>query len=102
MEEIKIQHRELLGKLHSIKRQSQILGACEKLGFRITNGGKHPFVVRDPENLDNGSYLSSVTTVPSHLNKQINEKIFKQILNSPVSKRMRITEEDIWKSFGIM
>jgi hypothetical protein len=95
-----IQRRDLLERIGSIKRQSQWLRAAEILGFRITHGGKHPYVVRDPDNLNNGDYKCSVTTIPSNLHATINQKIFKQILNSPISKRMQITEDDIWKALN--
>jgi hypothetical protein len=55
-------------------------------------------VVRDPKNSNDGDYQCSVTTIPTNLHTIINQKIFKQILNSPISKRMGITEEAIWKA----
>ena len=97
-----IQHRNLFERLGSIKRQSQWLRLAENLGFRISHGGKHPYVVRDPENLNNGDYRSSVTTIPSNLHTSINQKIFRQILNSPISDRMGITEEKIWEELGFL
>ena len=93
-----IQRRDLFGRLGSIKRQSQWLRAAEVLGFRITHGGKHPYVVRDPENPNNGDYTCSVTTIPSNLHTAVNQKIFKQILNSPITDRMGIAEDAIWKA----
>ena len=101
-EKRKIENRELLQKVQSIKKQSQFIRACENLGFRITNGGKHPYVVRDPDNLENGDFRSAVTTIPSHLHKIVNRKILEQILNSPVSQRMEVTEEKIEKAFGFL
>lgn len=95
-----VQRRDLFERLGSIKKQSQWLRAAEILGFRITSGGKHPYVIRDSENPDNGDYRSSVTTIPSNLHTLINKKIFKQILNSPVSERMRVTEDAVWKALG--
>ena len=95
-----IPRRDLLKRLSSVKRQSQWLKAAETLGFRITSGGKHPYVVRDPENPNNGDYACSVTTIPSNLHTVINQRIFKQILNSPISNRMGITEDGIWHALG--
>lgn len=96
----KIQNRELVGKLRSIKKQSEWVKCCEKLGFRMTHGGKHPYVARDPENPNDGDFRSSVTTIPSHPNPGVNKKIFEQMLNSPVAVRMGITEDAIWKALG--
>lgn len=95
-----IQRRDLFERLGSIKRQSQWLRAAKILGFRITHGGKHPYVVRDPDNLNNGDYRCSVTTIPSNLHTAINQKIFKQILHSSISERMKITEETVWKALN--
>ena len=100
MAHVKIEHRDLFDALGSIKKQSQWLKAAESLGFRITSGGKHPYVVRDPENDDDRNFTSSVTTIPSHLHKVINQKIFRQFLDSPVSKRMEVSEDDIWRALG--
>lgn len=96
-----IRRRDLFERLGSVKRQSQWLRAAEILGFRITHGGKHPYVVRDLDNPNNGDYKCSVTTIPSNLHTTINQKIFKQILNSPISERMGITEDNIWKALNI-
>ena len=74
---------------------------AERLGFRVTHGGKHPYVVRDPENPDDGDIRSGVTTIPSHLHRVINEKIFQQLCDSPVSKRMGITEGSVWKALRV-
>ena len=95
-----IQRRDLFERLGSVKRQSQWLKAAEVLRFRISHGGKHPYVVRDPENPNNGDFKCSVTTIPSNLHTLINQKIFKQILNSPISERMGVTEDAIWKALG--
>lgn len=101
MVEIKIQRRDRIGRLRSIKRPEQIVSACERLGFRITHGGKHPFVARDPENTDDNDFSSSITVIQSRPSPNTNEAIFKEILNSPISIRMGITEDDIWKAFKI-
>ncbi len=95
-----LQRRDLFKQLGSIKRQQQWLRAAQVLGFRITHGGKHPYVIRDPENLNNGDYTSSVTTIPTNLHTAINQKIFKQLLTSPVSERIGITEDDVWRALG--
>lgn len=95
-----IEHKNLSKQLGSIKRQSEWLRACEKLGFRISHGGKHPYIIRDPENLNNADFKSSVTTIPGNLHPVINQKIFKQILNSPISVRMNISEESILDALG--
>jgi hypothetical protein len=97
----KISNTQLLQKLGSIKRQSEWIRAAETLGFRISNGGKHPYVIRDPVNPSNSDFRSSVTTIPSHLHKVMNERIFLQILNSPISTRMNITEDMIWAALNI-
>lgn len=93
-----IQRRDLFEQLGRVKRRSQWIRAAEVLGFRITHGGKHPYIVRDPQNLNDGDYMSSVTTIPSNLHTTINRKIFKQILHSVISKRMGITENSIWEA----
>ena len=93
-----IQRRDLFERLGSIKRQSRWLKAAETLGFRITHGGKHPYIVRDPENPNDADFRSSVTTIPSNLHTVVNQKMFKQILNSPITDRMGIAEDAIWKA----
>ena len=95
-----IRRKDLFKRLSSVKKQSQWLKAAETLGFRITSGGKHPYVVRDPENPNNGDFKCSVTTIPSNLHAIINQRIFKQILNSPISERMGIAEDEIWNALG--
>jgi len=97
-----IQHTDLFERLGSVQRQSQWLKAAELLGFRITHGGKHPYVVRDPKSPNNGDYRSSVTTIPSNLHRTINQKIFRQLRESPVSERMGIVEDDIWRALGLL
>lgn len=102
MARAEIAHRDLFEKLGSIKRQSQWLKAAEVLGFRVSAGGKHPYIVRDPKNPNNGDFRSSVTTIPSNLHSVINQKIFRQFLESPISVRMGITEDAIWKALGML
>ncbi len=35
------------------------------------------------------------------LNKRVNKMIFKEIVTSPITERLRITEEQIWKALDI-
>jgi hypothetical protein len=92
----------LFEALGSVKRQSQWLKAAEELGFRISHGGKHPYVIRDRENLNNADFRSSVATIPSNLHTVINQKIFRQLLESPVSERIGISEESIWRALDLI
>ncbi len=102
MAHVKIEHRDLFEALGSIKKQSQWLKAAEFLGFRITSGGKHPYVIRDKENTEDGDLRSSISTIPSHLHRTINQMIFRQLLESPVSERMGISEDDIWRALKLL
>lgn len=98
----KIERRDLFNGLDSIKRQSQWLKAAERLGFRKTHGGKHPHVIRDPENQNDADFRSSVTTIPTNLHRVINQSIFRQFLESPISGRMGIAEDDIWRALDLL
>ena len=97
-----IERHDLFEKLDSIKCQSVWVRAAERLGFRITHGGKHPYVVRDPENLNDADFRSSVTTIPSNLHRVINQKIFRQFQDSPIFVRMNLSEEDLWRALDLL
>ncbi len=102
MSEDRIKNKECFKKLESIKRVNQWITAASRLGFRIANGGKHPYTIRDPKNPDDDDCRSLVTTIPSGLHKGINRVIAKEILFSPVTKHMKITENQVWKSLGLL
>ena len=102
MSEDRIKRKELLLKLDAIKRQKDWIDAVEALGFRTTYGGKHPYVIRDPENPKDEDITSLVATIPFNLYKQMNKIIFKEILFSPISARMGITEDMLWKALGLL
>ena len=97
MSEDRIKHKECFRKLESVKRVDNWLTAVKRLGFRIANGGKHPYTVRDPQNPNDDDYRSLVTTIPSGIHRGINKVIAKQILFSPITNRLGITEEQFWK-----
>ena len=101
MSEDRIQRKDLVKKLSSIKRPKQWTESLERLGFRITSGGKHPYVARDPENPNDSDIKSLVTTIPSHLHTVMNKIILKQVISSPVTQRLGITEDDIWSALGL-
>ncbi|HVW82461.1 MAG TPA: hypothetical protein VHC68_00735 [Candidatus Paceibacterota bacterium] len=98
----KIERKNLFDQLGVIKRQSQWLKVAEALGFRVTHGGKHPYVIRDPANLNDADFRSSVTTIPSHLHRVMNQHVFRQIFESPISERMNISEDDIWRALDLL
>lgn len=102
MSEDRIRHKECLKKLDSIKRVQEWLTAARKLGFRISNGGKHPYTIRDPQNLRDDDLRSLVATIPSGLHKIMNKEIAKEILFSPVTIRLGITEDDFWSALGFL
>jgi|SRR3989338_4661530 len=102
MSEDRIRHKECLKKLDSIKRVQEWLTAARKLGFRISNGGKHPYTIRDPQNLEDDDVRSLVATIPSGLHKIMNKEIAKEILFSSVTSRLGITEEDFWSALGLL
>lgn len=102
MSEDRIKYKECFKKLESVKRVDEWLTAAKRLGFRIVNGGKHPYTIRDPQNLNDDDYTSLVTTIPSGIHKGINKAISKQILFSPITKRLEITEEQFWKALGLL
>lgn len=102
MSEDRIEHKECLKKLNSINRVQEWLTVAKKLGFRISNGGKHPYTIRDPQNPKNDDFKSLVTTIPSELHKMMNKDIAKEILFSQITKRMGITEDDFWSALGFL
>lgn len=102
MSEDRIKHKECLKRLESIKRVDEWLAAAKRLGFRIANGGKHPYTIRDPQNLNDDDCKSLVTTIPSGIHKGINKVIAKQILFSPITERLGITEEQVWRALGFL
>jgi hypothetical protein len=46
MSEDRIKNKECFKKLESIKRADEWVTAANRLGFRITSGGKHPYIDR--------------------------------------------------------
>lgn len=102
MSEDRIKHKECLKKLDSIKRVQEWLIVAKRLGFRVSNGGKHPYTIRDPKNPKDADFKSLITTIPSDLHKTMNKDIAKEILFSPVTKRMGITEFDFWSALGFL
>jgi len=102
MSEDRIKYKECYQKLESIKRVDEWLTAAKRLGLRITSGGKHPYTVRDPQNPNDDDCKSLITTIPSGIHKGINKAIAKQILFSPITARLGITEEQIWKALGLL
>ena len=100
MSEDRIKNKECFRKLESIKRVDVWITAAGRLGFRVVNGGKHPYTIRDPKNLNNDDIRSLVTTIPSGIHSGINKIIAKQILFSPVTEHLGITEEQFWEALG--
>ncbi|MFZ1075407.1 MAG: hypothetical protein WAN50_03480 [Minisyncoccia bacterium] len=88
--------------MDSIKRVDDWLSAAKRLGFRVSNGGKHPYTIRDPENPNDDDLKSLVATIPTGLHKIMNGRIAKEILFSPVSGRLGITEEGLWSALGFL
>ena len=102
MSEDRIKYKDCYKKLESIKRVDEWLTAAKRLNLRISNGGKHPYTIRDPQNLNDDDCRSLITTIPSGIHKEINKVIAKQILFSPISERLGITEEHVWKALGLL
>lgn len=102
MSEDRIKHKECFKKLESIKRVDEWLTVAKRLGFRVASGGKHPYIIRDPQNLNDDDYKSIVTAIPSGIHRGINKVIAKQILFSPITERLGITEEQVWKALGFL
>lgn len=102
MADDRIERKELLSKLDSIKNSKDWVKASESLGFRVTAGGKHPHIVRDPDNLNDDDIRTLVTTIPSGLHKRMNKIILLQIISSPISQRLEITEDMVWRAIGLL
>ena len=102
MSEDRIKFKECYKKLESIKRVDEWLNAARRLGLRVASGGKHPYTLRDPQNLNDDDYKSLITTIPSGIHRGINRVIAKEILFSPVTERLGITEEQVWRALGLL
>jgi len=101
MAEDRITHKEWLPKVENIKKNDRWITAAQRLGLRVANGGRHPYTIRDPKDLDDTSPRNLVTTVQSHLNRRINRIMLKEFITSPIVKRLGITEDDVWKALDI-
>ncbi len=101
MSEERIANKDCLQRVGSL-RQGDWLNCVQRLGFRLSSGGRHPYTVRDPENPNDDDITSLITTIPYGLHKEINKKIAKQIILSPITKRMGVTEKDIWIALGLI
>lgn len=101
MADDRIQHKEWLVRLDQIQRNDKIVTAALRLGLRVVGGGKHPYTVRDPDDLDDTGKRNLIAVIPSKLNKRVNKMIFKEILLSPIVQRLNITEDQVWSAFDI-
>ena len=101
MSEERIVNKDCLQRVGSL-RQRDWLNCVRKLGFRLSSGGRHPYTVLDPENPNDDDITSLVTTIPYGLHKEMNKIIAKQIILSPITKRMKVTEKDFWKALGLI
>lgn len=91
-----IAHKDLYQQLGNVKKGEDWLRMGEILGLRICRGSKHPATIRDPRLPDDNGRASLIATIQSHLNKGMNQAIFKEIL------RFGIDEDEIWKALGML
>lgn len=101
MSEERITNKDCLQRVGSLK-QKDWLNCVQRLGFRLSSGGKHPYIVRDPKNSDDDDITSLVTTIPYGLHKEMNKIIAKEVILSPITKRMGVTEKDFWIALGLL
>ena len=72
--------------------------AGQRLGLDVSTSygrGSHA-VIRNPQYPDPSDSRGLITTIPRHLYKDMNRRIFKQILF------FGITEDDIWKALKML
>jgi len=91
-----IQRKDLFQQLGNIKRGEQWTKACEKLGFRVCIGTKHPSTIRDPKLPEDTGRASLITTIPNNLHRLMNQVIFKEIL------KYGVFEDDIWRALDML
>ena len=101
MAEDRIEHKEWLVRLDRLQRNDRIVTAATRLGLRVIGGGKHPYTIRDPEDTDDTGKRNLIAVIPSKLNRRVNKMIFKEIVLSPIVRRLKITEEQVWAAFDI-
>lgn len=99
MAENRIQRKELWRRLPNLKKTAIWLRAAKKLGLVVTQskGGTSHYALRLP-NYEQNDIKGLVVVVYAHgtLRKDVNEKIFKAILNKG------FTEDQIWEALGFL
>ena len=97
MPEARIKRKKLWQSLDQIKRQVEWIRAAERLGLLVNgSGGKgsHWAIRMGKYSIDDVRGL--VATVPTTLYKQLNQKIFKRLL------QIGLNEDDIWRALKML
>jgi len=97
MAEERIQRKELWVKLANLKKGLQWIRAAETLGLSVTqpNGGSSHFALRLP-GYEKTDVRGCVTNVFPSVRKDVNEKVFKSLLDAGFE------EDEIWKALGML
>jgi len=91
-----IERKDLYQRLANIKTVERWLQCAETLGLRVCRGSKHPSTIRNPEMPDDNGQASLITVVPNNLYKEMNQRIFKELV------KFKIKEDDIWKDLDML
>jgi hypothetical protein len=95
---VPLRHKDLHQSLGNIKTAKQWLDAATKLGFSITRprGGSSHSSIRKVHSKPEDGIQGLITTVYDGMGKQVNQKVFKKLLEYGVE------EDDLWRALGMM